>query len=104
MTAVAFPGQGGGLPREEWSLASVLKKGGYATFFAGKWHLGEADDAMPIAHGFDVMKNIDTVPPERLHLRRPEVVNPDMARTPRAKCRAGDVKGALSDTGEAGKG
>ena len=58
MTTVAFPGQGGGLPKEEWSLASVLKKGGYSTFFAGKWHLGEADDAMPIAHGFDVMKNV----------------------------------------------
>jgi arylsulfatase A-like enzyme len=58
MTTVAFQGQGGGLPAAEWTLASVLKKGGYNTFFAGKWHLGEADYAMPIAHGYDVMRNV----------------------------------------------
>jgi hypothetical protein len=29
MTTVAFQGQGGGLPAAEWTLASVLKKGGY---------------------------------------------------------------------------
>ena len=56
MTTVAFQGQGGGLPREEWTLASVLKTGGYKTFFAGKWHLGEADYALPNAQGFDEMK------------------------------------------------
>ncbi|MFC4992204.1 arylsulfatase [Rubritalea tangerina] len=57
MTTVAFQGQGGGLPAAEWTYASVLKKAGYNTFYAGKWHLGEDDYAMPIAHGFDVMKN-----------------------------------------------
>jgi len=57
MTTVAFQGQGGGLPAAEWTLASVLKKGGYTTFFAGKWHLGESDYALPIAHGYDVMRN-----------------------------------------------
>jgi arylsulfatase len=36
MTAVAFQGQGGGLPAAEWTLASVLKTGGYKTFFTGK--------------------------------------------------------------------
>ena len=56
MTTVAFQGQGGGLPKGEWTLASVLKKGGYNTYFAGKWHLGEADYALPTAHGYDVMK------------------------------------------------
>jgi arylsulfatase len=56
MTAVAFQGQGGGLPKEEWTLASVLKQGGYQTFFTGKWHLGEADYALPNAHGYDEMK------------------------------------------------
>ena len=31
MTTVAFQGQGGGLPKAEWTLASVLKTGGYKT-------------------------------------------------------------------------
>ncbi len=56
MTTVAFQGQGGGLPAAEWTLASVLKRGGYTTYFAGKWHLGEADYALPNAQGYDVMK------------------------------------------------
>lgn len=56
MTTVAFQGQGGGLPAAEWTLASVLKTGGYKTYFTGKWHLGEADYALPIAQGYDVMK------------------------------------------------
>ncbi|MGI9530970.1 sulfatase-like hydrolase/transferase, partial [Lutimonas sp.] len=50
MTTVAFQGQGGGLPAGEWTLASVLKKAGYKTYFSGKWHLGEEEYAMPIAH------------------------------------------------------
>jgi arylsulfatase A-like enzyme len=53
MTTVAFQGQGGGLPAAEWTLASVLKTGGYQTFFTGKWHLGEADHALPNAQGYD---------------------------------------------------
>jgi len=56
MTTVAFQGQGGGLPHAEWTLASVLKTAGYRTYFTGKWHLGEADYALPNAQGYDVMK------------------------------------------------
>jgi arylsulfatase A-like enzyme len=56
MTTVAFQGEGGGLPAAEWTLASVLKTGGYKTFFTGKWHLGEADYALPNAQGYDEMK------------------------------------------------
>jgi len=56
MTTVAFQGEGGGLPAAEWTLASVLKQGGYETYFTGKWHLGEADYALPNAQGYDVMK------------------------------------------------
>src|SRR3546814_5260054 len=58
MTTVAFQGQGGGLPAAEWTLASVLKEAGYDTYFTGKWHLGEADYALPNAHGYDVMKYV----------------------------------------------
>jgi arylsulfatase A-like enzyme len=57
MTTVAFQGQGGGLPKAEWTLASVLKTAGYTTYFTGKWHLGEADYAMPNAQGYDVMEH-----------------------------------------------
>jgi arylsulfatase A-like enzyme len=56
MTTVAFQGQGGGLPAAEWTLASMLKTAGYQTFFTGKWHLGEADYALPNAQGYDEMK------------------------------------------------
>jgi len=56
MTTVAFQGQGGGLPKAEWTLASVLKTAGYNTFFTGKWHLGEDDYALPNAQGYDEMR------------------------------------------------
>ncbi len=58
MTTVAFQGQGGGLPAAEWTLGSVLKQAGYNTYFTGKWHLGEADYALPNAQGYDVMKYV----------------------------------------------
>ena len=58
MTTVTFQGQPGGLPAAKWTLASVLKQGGYQTFFTGKWHLGESDYALPIAHGYDEMKAV----------------------------------------------
>ncbi len=57
MTTVAFQGQGGGLPKAEWTLASVLKTAGYKTYFTGKWHLGEADYALPNAQGYDMMEH-----------------------------------------------
>jgi arylsulfatase A-like enzyme len=56
MTTVAMQGQGGGLPKAEWTLGSVLKTAGYSTFFTGKWHLGEADYALPNAQGYDEMR------------------------------------------------
>ncbi len=56
MTTMAFQGHGGGLPAAEWTLGSILKMAGYNTFFSGKWHLGEADSALPNAHGYDLMK------------------------------------------------
>jgi arylsulfatase A-like enzyme len=36
----------------------VLKQGGYQTYFTGKWHLGEADYALPNAQGYDVMEHV----------------------------------------------
>ena len=42
------------LPLEEVTIAESLKKAGYATWFLGKWHLGETKTHWPKAQGFDV--------------------------------------------------
>lgn len=41
------------LPLEEVTIAEALKEAGYATFFAGKWHLGP-EGYWPEDQGFDV--------------------------------------------------
>ena len=41
---------------KETTLAEALKKGGYKTFFAGKWHLGPTEEFWPTKQGFDVNK------------------------------------------------
>mgnify|MGYP006278210559 CR=1 FL=1 len=43
------------LPLEETTLAEALRAGGYATFFAGKWHLGP-EGFWPEDQGFEVNK------------------------------------------------
>jgi len=42
------------MPLGEWTLAEALKASGYATFFAGKWHLGPTEEYWPEHQGFDV--------------------------------------------------
>nr|WP_299346302.1 sulfatase [Allomuricauda sp.] len=42
------------LPYE--TIAESLKKNGYKTFFAGKWHLGENEDHWPENQGFEINK------------------------------------------------
>lgn len=43
----------GQLADSHTTLAEALKARGYATFFAGKWHLG-GEGSLPTDHGFDV--------------------------------------------------
>jgi len=39
---------------EEVTIADALRAGGYGTFFAGKWHLGETEKYWPEHRGFDI--------------------------------------------------
>jgi arylsulfatase len=42
-----------GLSKEEETIASMLKKAGYATCMVGKWHLGSIPEFYPTHYGFD---------------------------------------------------
>ncbi len=42
------------MPLAEVTIAEALKEHGYATFFAGKWHLGPTEEFWPVNQGFDV--------------------------------------------------
>lgn len=42
-----------GLALNETTIADELKKAGYATAIAGKWHLGQREAYLPAARGFD---------------------------------------------------
>ncbi|WP_298861217.1 sulfatase [uncultured Gimesia sp.] len=42
------------MPLNEVTIAEALKEHGYATFFAGKWHLGPTEEFWPEKQGFDV--------------------------------------------------
>jgi len=44
------------MPLSEITVAQAVKSKGYATFFAGKWHLGESEEYYPQNRGFDVNK------------------------------------------------
>ncbi|MDX8339771.1 sulfatase [Draconibacterium sp. IB214405] len=50
---VLFPDSKGGLPENEITIASALKKADYSTAMIGKWHLGHLSSFDPNAHGFD---------------------------------------------------
>jgi arylsulfatase len=47
------PGAKVALSTGEVTLAKLFKKSGYATGMAGKWHLGDRPEVLPLQHGFD---------------------------------------------------
>src|SRR5262252_5105500 len=53
MTKVGLPGATLGLRAEDPTIAELLKKQGYATAQFGKNHLGDRNEFLPTAHGFD---------------------------------------------------
>jgi len=62
---------GAGIPDSEILLPQLLRKQGYATMLAGKWHLGDQPRFHPLKHGFDhfvgLLRGHDTDPRELWH-------------------------------------
>ena len=53
LSKVGFPGAETGLQADDPTIAELLKPLGYATGQFGKNHLGDRDEHLPTAHGFD---------------------------------------------------
>jgi arylsulfatase A-like enzyme len=53
MTTIGIPGSTRGIQKEDPTLAEVLKSLGYVTGQFGKNHLGDRNEFLPTAHGFD---------------------------------------------------
>lgn len=53
LTKVGMPGSSVGIQPEDPTIAELLKPLGYATGQFGKNHLGDRDEYLPTAHGFD---------------------------------------------------
>ena len=53
LSKVGLPGADLGLRKEDVTIAELLKGQGYATGQFGKNHLGDKDEFLPTAHGFD---------------------------------------------------
>jgi len=53
LSKVGLPGAENGMRPEDPTIATVLKNQGYATGQFGKNHLGDRDEHLPTAHGFD---------------------------------------------------
>lgn len=47
------PGYAGHLSDQVATLPGILRRAGYHTYMAGKWHLGNDDAQSPFAHGFE---------------------------------------------------
>ncbi|MDM0114973.1 arylsulfatase [Variovorax sp. J22R133] len=53
MTTIGIPGSPRGIQKSDPSIAEVLKSAGYNTAQFGKNHLGDRNEFLPTAHGFD---------------------------------------------------
>ena len=101
MTTVGQPGDALGLQAKSPSLAEVMKSAGYATGQFGKNHLGDRDEMLPTAHGFDEFFG------NLYHLNaEEEPENPDYPKNPEFKKRFGPrgvmhsfADGRIKDTG-----
>jgi arylsulfatase len=53
LSLAAIPGTPNTLSASAYTMGQLFKDAGYATAIFGKWHLGEAAESLPAAHGFD---------------------------------------------------
>jgi len=101
LTKVGLPGAELGLGPLDPSVADVLKTFGYATGQFGKNHLGDRDEHLPTAHGFDEFFG------NLYHLNaEEEPENPDYPKNPEFRKRFGPrgvihsfADGKIEDTG-----
>jgi arylsulfatase A-like enzyme len=101
LTKVGLPGSPLGLQKEDVTIATYLKAQGYTTGQFGKNHLGDLDEHLPSANGFDEFFG------NLYHLNaEEEPENPDYPKNPDFKKRFGPrgvihsfADGRIEDTG-----
>ena len=101
LTKVGLPGADLGLQPEDVTIAELLKPMGYMTAQYGKNHLGDRDEHLPTAHGFDEFYG------NLYHLNaEEEPENEDYPKNPEFKKKFGPrgvisstVDGKIEDTG-----
>lgn len=98
---IGMPGEPIGLQKEDPTIAELLKPHGYATGQFGKNHLGDLDEHLPTAHGFDEFFG------NLYHLNaEEEPEHPDYPKNPEFRKKYGPrgvikstVDGKIEDTG-----
>jgi arylsulfatase A-like enzyme len=101
LTKVGLPGAPEGMKKEDPTIATLLKAQGYVTGQFGKNHLGDRDEMLPTAHGFDEFFG------NLYHLNaEEEPENPDYFKNPELKKKFGPrgvihsfADGRITDTG-----
>jgi arylsulfatase len=101
LTKVGLPGAPEGMKKEDPTIATLLKAQGYVTGQFGKNHLGDRDEMLPTAHGFDEFFG------NLYHLNaEEEPEHPDYPKNPEFKKRFGPrgvihsfADGRITDTG-----
>ena len=101
LTKVGLPGAPEGIRKEDPTIAELLKAQGYVTGQFGKNHLGDRDEMLPTAHGFDEFYG------NLYHLNaEEEPENPDFPKDPAFRKKFGPrgvihsfADGRIEDTG-----
>ena len=97
MLKVGLPGAKEGLQARDVTIAELLKAQGYMTGQFGKNHLGDRDEHLPTAHGFDEFYG------SLYHLNaEEEPENPDYFKDP-AMIKKYDTRGVHPHLGQPGR-